>query len=517
MPFGTDERGAPRAASANGATSAVEPATRDAVDTIVAIATPPGRGGVGIVRLSGPDVPRIAAAIVGTVPAPRRAAYREFRDADGTPLDRGLALWFAAPHSYTGEHVLELHGHGGPVVMDLLVRRALALGARLARPGEFSERAYLNDRLDLAQAEAVADLIDAGSAAAARAALRSLAGEFSTRVHALADALVELRTYVEAAIDFPDEEVDFLAQGDVEARVAALHARCDALERSAEQGRLLHEGYTLVIAGRPNAGKSSLLNALAGHDAAIVTEIPGTTRDVLRERIQLDGLPVAILDTAGLRDSPDVVEAEGIRRARREMQRADRILYVVDAADAAAVVALERELAALPHGVPVTVVWNKCDVAGAVVMPAKVANAGTDAGSATRTQVRAETQAQAQAPAEARVHGHAPSHPHAEPAHVRIAATTGFGLEALREHLKHAAGFHPGDTGTFSARRRHLDALARAKAQIQAASVLLRSGAGGELVAEELRLAHRSLGEITGEFTSEDLLGRIFASFCIGK
>jgi tRNA modification GTPase len=448
-------------------------------DTIVAVATPPGRGGVGIVRLSGPDVPRIAAAIVGTVPAPRRAAYREFRDGDGTPLDRGLVLWFAAPHSYTGEHVLELHGHGGPVVMDLLVRRALALGARLARPGEFSERAYLNERLDLAQAEAVADLIDAGSAAAARAALRSLAGEFSTRVHGLADALVELRTYVEAAIDFPDEEVDFLAQGDVEARVAALHARCDALERSAEQGRLLHEGYTLVIAGRPNAGKSSLLNALAGHDAAIVTEIPGTTRDVLRERIQLDGLPVAILDTAGLRESPDVVEAEGIRRARREMQRADRILYVADAADGDAVAALERELGTLPHGVPVTVVWNKCDVGGA--------------------------------------HVHAISHPRSDPAHVRIAATTGFGLDALREHLKHTAGFHPGDAGTFSARRRHLDALARAKAQIQAASVLLRSGAGGELVAEELRLAHRSLGEITGEFTSEDLLGRIFASFCIGK
>lgn len=464
-----------------------------ASDTIVAVATPPGRGGVGIVRLSGPDVPRIAAAIVGTVPEPRRAAYREFRDADGTPLDRGLALWFAAPHSYTGEHVLELHGHGGPVVMDLLVRRALGLGARLARPGEFSERAYMNDRLDLAQAEAVADLIDAGSAAAARAALRSLAGEFSTRVHALADALVELRTYVEAAIDFPDEDVDFLAQGDVEARVADLYARCEALERSAEQGRLLHEGYTLVIAGRPNAGKSSLLNALAGHDAAIVTEIPGTTRDVLRERIQLDGLPVAILDTAGLRESPDVVEAEGIRRARREMQRADRILYVVDAADPEAVAAVESELATLPHGVPVTIVWNKCDVAGA--------RAGGAHGLADASPV----------------HAGATAHARADHAHVRIAATTGFGLDALRAHLKHAAGFHPGDAGTFSARRRHLDALARAKAQIQAASVLLCSGAGGELVAEELRLAHRSLGEITGEFTSEDLLGKIFASFCIGK
>jgi tRNA modification GTPase len=452
-----------------------------ASDTIVAVATPPGRGGVGIVRVSGPDAPRIAAAIVGTLPAPRRAAYREFRDADGTPLDRGLALWFAAPQSYTGEHVLELHGHGGPVVMDLLVRRALGLGARLARPGEFSERAYLNDRLDLAQAEAVADLIDAGSAAAARAALRSLAGEFSARVHALADALVELRTYVEAAIDFPDEEIDFLAQGDVEARVADLHARCEALERSAEQGRLLHEGCTLVIAGRPNAGKSSLLNALAGHDAAIVTAIPGTTRDVLRERIQLDGLPVEILDTAGLRESPDVVEAEGIRRARHEMQRADRILYVVDAADAAAVAALEHELATLPPRVPVTVVWNKCDLAGAVVPCETDRSGGTNR------------------------------------AYVRIAATSGFGLDALREHLKHAAGFHPGDAGTFSARRRHLDALARAKAQIQAASVLLRSGAGGELVAEELRLAHRSLGEITGTFTSEDLLGKIFASFCIGK
>jgi tRNA modification GTPase len=442
------------------------------VDTVAAIATPPGRGGVGIVRVSGPGVPALATALLGAVPEPRRAVHRTFRDASGAPIDDGLALYFAAPASYTGEHLLELHGHGGPVVMDLLLARVLELGARPARPGEFSERAFLNERLDLAQAEAVADLIDAGSAAAARAAARSLTGEFSTRVLDLQAALVALRTYVEAAIDFPDEELELLSEPAFGGRVDALLARCDALERGARQGRLLHEGLVVVIAGRPNAGKSSLLNALAGHDAAIVTPIPGTTRDVLRERIQIDGMPLTVLDTAGLREGPDVVEAEGIRRAREQMTKADRILYVVDSADAAASAALHADLAALPRDVPVSVVFNKCDLAAA------------------------------EGPADA---------------YLRISARTGDGLDRLREHLKTAAGFVPDDAGTFSARRRHLDALARVHAHVVAARGHLRASAGPELVAEELRLAQGALGEILGEFTSEDLLTRIFASFCIGK
>jgi tRNA modification GTPase len=454
-------------------------------DTIAAIATPPGRGGVGIVRVSGPGAPSLAAALFGALPEPRRPVRRTFRAADGTPLDDGLALYFAAPQSYTGEHVLELHGHGGPVVMDLLLARVLELGAavapstRLARPGEFSERAFLNERLDLAQAEAVADLIDAGSAAAARAAARSLTGEFSTRVLELQSALVELRTYVEAAIDFPDEELELLGESALGGRVDALLAQCAALERGAQRGRLLHEGFVVVIAGRPNAGKSSLLNALAGHDAAIVTAIPGTTRDVLRERIQIDGLPLTVLDTAGLRDGADVVEAEGIRRAREQMTIADRILYVVDGADAAAAKGLTTDLAALPVAVPVSVLINKCDLGRA-----DAAGADTQASAACT---------------------------------LHVSATTGAGLDALREHLKAAAGYAPAEADTFSARRRHLEALARVHAHVGAAREQLRGRAGAELMAEELRLAQHALAEILGEFTSEDLLSRIFASFCIGK
>jgi len=439
-------------------------------DTIVAIATPPGRGGIGVVRVSGPAAAAIGTRILGALPPARQAVARHFRDADGTALDAGLALWFPAPRSFTGEDVLELHGHGGPVVLDLVVARCIALGARPARPGEFSERAFLNDKLDLAQAEAVADLIDAGSAAAARAALRSLDGEFSARVHALESALVGLRVYVEASIDFGEEDIELLTAGGVAGRLAALGRELDALATSAEQGRLLQEGCTVVIAGRPNAGKSSLLNALAGHEAAIVTEVPGTTRDVLRERIELDGLPVLILDTAGLRDSPERVEAEGIRRARTELARADHVLYVVDAADAAACKALPAELAALAPGVPVTVVYNKADLA--------TAPAGEGAS---------------------------------------ISALTGRGLPALRARLKAALGYRPGEAGVLSARRRHLDALRRTRLRLEAATARLGEGAGTELVAEELRLAHDALGEVTGRFTSEDLLGRIFASFCIGK
>jgi tRNA modification GTPase len=442
-------------------------------ETIAAIATPAGRGGIGVVRISGPDLAAIVAGVLGPAPPPRVATVATFRGAHGEALDQGLALLFPAPASYTGETVLELHGHGGPAVLGLLLNRCLDLGARLATPGEFTKRAFLNGKLDLAQAEAVADLIDAGSVAAARAAARSLAGEFSASVEALAAALIELRTWVEAAIDFTDEDIEFLGEAGVASRLAALDASCAALERSAEQGRLLHDGYTLVIAGRPNAGKSSLLNALAGHDAAIVTAVPGTTRDVLREHIELDGLPLTILDTAGLRDGGDIVEAEGIRRARLELTRADRVLYVVDAADRAALEALPAELATLPADVPVTVVFNKDDLAP-----------GAGASSA-------------------------PS--------VHVSALAPAGLSELRAHLKAAAGYAPREGGTFSARRRHLEALGRTRAAIGSALSQLESGAGLELVAEELRLAHDELGEITGRFTSEELLGRIFAGFCIGK
>ena len=464
----------------SGSTAAAGAAT----DTIVAIATPPGRGGIGVVRLSGPAVPALARALLGELPPPRSAVARRFRGADGAAIDSGIALYFEAPASFTGEHVLELQGHGGPAVMDLLVERALALGARPARPGEFSARAFANDKLDLAQAEAVADLIEAGSAAAARAALRSLEGEFSSRVRALDGLLVGLRTLVEAAIDFSEEDIDLPGAGGVAQRLATLDAAFGELASAAEQGRLLHEGCTLVIAGRPNAGKSSLMNALAGHDAAIVTPLPGTTRDLLRERILIDGLPVTLLDTAGLREQADAVEVEGMRRARRAIASADRVLFVVDATDAAALEAWPREVAGLGDAVPVTLLFNKCDVAAA--RPgAPEPTAGATGAAAARA--------------------------------LDISALTGAGLDALRTHIREAAGYLPGDSGTFSARRRHLDALSRARAHATAAGGLLAARASVELVAEELRLAQRALGEITGEFTSEDLLGRIFASFCIGK
>ena len=454
-------------------------------DTIVAPATAPGRGGIGVVRLSGPGVPVIASALLGgRLPEPRRATLATFRDGAGEAIDSGLALYFPAPHSYTGEAVLELHGHGGPAVLASLVARAIELGARRAEPGEFTRRAYLNDKLDLAQAEAVADLIDAGSQAAARAALRSLQGAFSAEVHGLVEGLIELRVWVEAAIDFPEEDIDFLADPALNARVEALRARFDAVTQAARQGRVLRDGLTVVIAGRPNAGKSSLLNALAGHEAAIVTDLPGTTRDVVREQLDLDGLPLQVLDTAGLRvadEGPaDVVEAEGIRRTRAEIARADRVLFVVDAATDPAATAYTDERASLPPGVPVTLVYNKVDLV-TVDLPT--------AGGAEVPDVDAQ---------------------------LRLSARTGEGLAALRAHLQAAIGYSPTDTGAVSARARHLEALTRARAALEAACTLLPARRG-ELVAEELRLAQRALGEITGEFTSDDLLGRIFGSFCIGK
>jgi tRNA modification GTPase len=444
-------------------------------DTIAALATPPGRGGIGVIRVSGPLAATIAREILGNLPRPRRAVLRPFRDADGRPLDHGLALYFPAPGSFTGEDVLELHGHGGPVVMDMLLARALQLGARVAEPGEFSRRAFLNDKLDLAQAEAIADLIDSGSVEAARAALRSMQGEFSVAVNSLTEAVTETRMHVEAAIDFPEEEIDFLADTALHARIDGAIELCAQIAAKARQGALLREGMTVVIAGRPNAGKSSLLNRLAGYDAAIVTAIPGTTRDVLRERIAIDGMPLHVADTAGLRDEADVVEAEGIRRARQEMTRADRILYVVDGQRRPEPAEVERELAGLPKDVPVTLVVNKIDLL-------------------------------------AMVSRYEQSQPR-----LYVSAITGEGIDLLREHLKECMGFQGADAGTISARRRHLDALARTDRHLQEARRQLLEQRAGELMAEELRQAQQALAEITGAFTSDDLLGRIFSTFCIGK
>lgn len=428
-----------------------------------------------MLRVSGANAQAIASALLGRLPTPRQAQLATFTDAAGEPIDLGLALYFPAPHSFTGEDVLELQGHGGPVVQEALLARVLELGARRARPGEFSERAYLNDKLDLAQAEAIADLIDAGSQAAARAALRSMQGEFSQLVRAVTQALTDLRVYVEAAIDFPEEEIDFLSTGELATRLELVRERLERVERSARQGRLLTQGMHVVIAGRPNAGKSTLLNRLAGYDAAIVTDVPGTTRDVLRERIQIDGLPLHLMDTAGLRaDARDPIEQEGMRRARAEMLRADRLLFVIDASADPTAAAYLAERAALPAGVPVTLVFNKADLRPV------------------------------QAPS--------PDLPES----LWLSAATGQGIEQLRSHLKAVMGYTQDGAGALSARARHLDALVQVRAAFDRAVVLL-GRRQGELVAEELRLAQQALGEITGQVSSDDLLGAIFGSFCIGK
>jgi tRNA modification GTPase len=446
-------------------------------DTIVAAAMPPRPGGIGIVRLSGPKVPEFAAVMLGELPPARRATLARFLDARQETIDGGLALFFPAPHSYTGEHLLELHGHGGPLVLEALVTRAVELGARRARAGEFTQRAFLNDKLDLAQAEAIADLIDAGSREAVRAAMRSLQGEFSAMVRGLTEAVIELRSYVEAAIDFPEEEIDFLADAELRERFESISAHFEGVLESARQGRLLREGMTVVIAGPPNAGKSSLLNRLAGYDAAIVTAIPGTTRDVLRERISIDGMPLHVLDTAGLREASDVVEEEGIRRAQAEMARADRVLFVIDAVEDPSARAFREAERRLPKDVPVTLVFNKCDLA--VGLPVGDTVSG--------------------------------------PPRLMLSALSGAGLAELREHLKRCMGYQSVEGGTVSARRRHMDALERARTQVREAQRQLTEARAGELVAEELRGAQQALSEITGEFTSEDLLTRIFAGFCIGK
>jgi tRNA modification GTPase len=448
-------------------------------DTIAAIASPAGRGAVGVIRVSGPLVPQIATGILGSLPAPRQARLSSFLDAQGKSVDEGLALYFPAPASYTGEHVLELQGHGGALIVDMVLRRLLELGCRMARPGEFSERAFLNGKIDIAQAEAIADLIDAGTTAAARAAVRSLQGEFSAWITELKSRITSLRVYVEAAIDFPDEEIDFLSDNALRERLAAVFAGFESITAAARQGALLREGLHVVIAGKPNAGKSSLLNKLAGDEIAIVTDVPGTTRDVLRQQVHLDGLPLNVVDTAGLRAAVDVAEVEGVRRARNEMARADRVLYILDAG----VVgdgnpeSWAAELEQLPAGVPVTLIFNKIDLTGS---PAQLDEA-------------------------------------AAPPRVFLSARTGAGLDLLRAHLKATVGYRETESGALAARRRHLDALSRARQHVQDAADTLSSTRAFELFAEDLRLAQNSLGEITGEFTSDDLLGEIFGSFCIGK
>jgi len=444
-------------------------------DTIVARATPAGRGGVAVIRISGPAVGAIARHLIGKLPQPRFATLRNFIDDAGESIDSGLALYFPAPHSFTGEDVLELHGHGGAIVTDMLIERVEQLGARPAEPGEFTRRAFINDKLDLSQAEAIADLIDSGSKAAARAAQRSLQGRFSATVFALNKQVTELRVHVEAAIDFPEEEIDFLNDAALLARLDGVQAEFDRMEKTIRCGRLLRDGVHIVLAGRPNAGKSSLLNALAGYDAAIVTNIPGTTRDVVREHIEIDGLPVHIIDMAGLRDGEGVIEQEGIRRARQQIEEADHALIVIDTTDESIDdgVALRNEL---PGDLGFTYVRNKIDLTGD--------QPGLDA-------MRTNT--------------------------VNISALTGDGIDTLREHIKMAIGYEVESGETIIARQRHLDSLRRARDHFTAGKIQLLEYAAGELMAEELLQVQNQLAEITGAFGSDELLGEIFSSFCIGK
>ena len=450
-------------------------------DTIVAQATPIGRGGVGILRVSGPLASKVAEAVLGKTLTPRMANYLPFKDSNGETLDQGIALFFKAPNSFTGEDVLELQGHGGQVILDILLKRILEVeGVRIARAGEFSEQAFLNDKLDLAQAEAIADLIDATSEQAARSALKSLQGEFSNKINQLVDSVIYLRTYVEAAIDFPDEEIDFLADGKIEGHLNDIIQQLNGVRQEAKQGAILREGMKVVIAGRPNAGKSSLLNALAGREAAIVTDIAGTTRDVLREHIHIDGMPLHIIDTAGLREASGEVERIGIARAWEEIAQADQVLLMIDSTEQK-VDDFKAEwaefLAKLPPNMPVTVIRNKVDLSGEPEGLEQLENFTL----------------------------------------IRLSAQTKVGVDLLREHLKKSMGYQSSTEGGFLARRRHLQALEEAAEHLARGHVQLTQFFAGELLAEELRMVQNALSEITGQFTSDDLLGNIFSSFCIGK
>lgn len=443
-------------------------------DIIVAPATPPGKGAIGIVRISGQKIDALIKGLLGISPKPRYAHVVNFYQQDQSKIDRGIAIYFPAPSSYTGEDVLELHAHGGVVVLDLLIRRILELGARLAKPGEFTERAFLNDKMDLVQAEAVADLIDSSTEQAARSAQRSIQGDFSKQIERLKNQLVELRTYIEASIDFVDEEIDFLAEGKIEIRIRDILSTVNRIWKSAHRGCLLRDGITIVLAGRPNAGKSSLLNHLAGKETAIVTEWEGTTRDILRESIQLDGLPVNIIDTAGLRHTEDKIERVGVDKAYRQIHEADRVLFLIDATNPGDYKALLRSL---PEDISVTKIFNKIDLTGE---PPRIVDK------------RGDTE-------------------------IHLSIKTEQGLDLLRDHLKNCVGFENTVESEFIARRRHLAALENTESHLTNSLNIITNDSGLELLAEELRLAQNNLSEITGEFTNEDLLGEIFSNFCIGK
>lgn len=452
-----------------------------AIDTIAAIATPPGRGGIGVVRVSGPHAPQIAIALLGHLPKSRYAEYLCFLEDDGTTIDKGLVLYFPAPHSFTGEDVLELQGHGGNIVLDCVLKRVLKLGARLARPGEFSERAFLNNKLDLIQAEAISDLIDSESEQSARAAIRSLQGEFSKRINEMVDTLTNLRTYLEASIDFSDETIDFLNDSEVHKKLNIILCQIKKIKQEAKQGVLLQEGMQFAIVGPPNAGKSSILNKLTGKDSAIVTSIPGTTRDLIREKIVIDGFPIQFVDTAGLRETDDAIECEGIKRSLAEMEKVDRVLYVVDGTlmpvnnikslyqiNFLKNLAINKRLA---------VIRNKIDLSNEKA--SLLQKDGLDV--------------------------------------ISLSVKTGEGWCLLKEYLKKGENYHGALAGNFSARRRHLQALDNAEKAIADGLKKLKTYQFPELMAEDLAIAQNQLNEITGKFTAEDLLGKIFSNFCIGK
>ena len=452
--------------------SRIYPVQQITQDTIAAIATPPGNGGVGIIRISGPSATEISSQLTHKAILPRQALFTSFKDEKGGVIDSGILIYFPNPSSYTGEDIIELQGHGGTVVLNMLLKRVLGLGARLANPGEFTERAFLNNKLDLAQAEAVADLIESSTEQSVRSAQKSMQGVFSDQINELVDELTELRVYVEAAIDFVDEEIDFLSDGVVENKIIQIAEKIKKIQKTAQQGRLLRDGMTVVLAGKPNAGKSSLLNALAGHEAAIVTEVAGTTRDILKERIQIDGMPLHIIDTAGLRESDNVVEKEGIRRAHEEIKQADKILLLIDSTDPE----ISSIIKTLPAGLDITKIYNKIDLLG--IEPEIIESE----------------------------HG----------CQIYLSVKKDIGMELLTNHLKKTVGYNGETDDVFIARRRHIEALSSAQHSVDNALTQLENQSG-ELVAEDLRLAQNSLAEITGTFSSDDLLGKIFSSFCIGK